>query len=289
MRFTLIEKITIFSERIPNMRTTIIIVLFLLSSIHNTAQETIDAYIPAINFGDKTELKRFIEQELYIPQKYIDEKIDDEIILCFVVTENGEIRELQVSKSINEELDKIALEIFDRILWTPAIYNSRPINTKECLTIKFSYKKYLKCIKKRGYDNPAYSFLPFDSTNTIYKLTQLDKSPQPFFKGNPVEIGDFIKKQIQYPQLAYSNNITGTVKISFIIEQSGRISNVKVCNNLGGGCDAEALRLLKLLSWEPGYKNEMAVRTKLLFTINFNLIEGADINFVPSTTLGGVY
>ena len=271
------------------MRTTINIAVLLLLTIQITAQETVDAYTPAINYGDKPELKRFIEQELYIPQKYIDEKIDADVILCFVVTEQGEIRELQVSKSINEELDKIALEIFDRILWTPAIYNSRPINTKECLDVKFSYKKYLKCVKKRGYNKPAYSFAPVDSTNTIYKLTQLEKAPLPLFNDKPVEIGDFIKKQIQYPELAYANNITGTVKISFVVEQSGRISNIKVCNNLGGGCDAEALRLLKLLSWEPGFKNEMAVRTKLLFTINFNLIEGADINFVPSSTLGGVY
>jgi TonB family protein len=268
----------------------IVKILVLLSiSTTSLAQESIQTYTPALNYGEKPELKRLVEQELFIPEKYLAEKINNEIILCFVVTENSEIRELQVSKSINSEIDKIALELFDKILWNAAIYNGRPINTKECITLKFNYKKYAKFVKKRGYDKPEYIYTPYDSTNTIYKLIQLDDAPQPIFEDKFIEIGDFIKKEIRYPELAYSNSITGKVQISFVIEQSGRVSNIKVCNNLGGGCDAEALRLLKLLSWKPGFKNGEAVRTKLLFTLNFNLIEGADINYVPSNSLGGVY
>lgn len=269
------------------MRTTFLIILFCFFTFNLICQS--GGYSPATNYGSKSELKRFIEQELFIPQKFLEQKINDELILCFVVTENGEIRELKLSKSIDPKIDKIALEIFDRLLWAPAIYNSRAVNTKECITIKFSYKKYPKYVKKRGYDFPEYKYVPMDSTNIIYALQELDSAPKPIFENQMIDIGTFIKNEIQYPELAYSNNITGTVKISFVVEQSGRMSNIKVSNNLGGGCDSEALRLLKLLNWEPGYKDGMAIRTKLTFKINFNLMEGADINYVPAGTLGGVY
>ena len=40
--------------------------------------------------------------------------------------------------------------------------------------------------------------------------------------------------------------------MNFIVETSGRISNLEVVNPLGGGCTEEAIVLLKQVHWSPG-------------------------------------
>ena len=60
-----------------------------------------------------------------------------------------------------------------------------------------------------------------------------------------MSFGKFIAENLKYPELAYTQNIAGDVELSFIVETSGRISNLEVVNPLGGGCTEEAIHLIK--------------------------------------------
>ena len=60
--------------------------------------------------------------------------------------------------------------------------------------------------------------------------------------------------------------------VTFIIEADGSVSNIKVLRDIGGGCGAEAVRVVKLMpKWKPGKQHGKAVRTQFNLPIQFVL------------------
>lgn len=75
----------------------------------------------------------------------------------------------------------------------------------------------------------------------------------------------YLAKNISYPPNAREAGIQGRVGVQFVINEDGSISNVKVVRSIGGGCDEEAMRVIKSMpKWKPGKNNGTAV--KVLFT-----------------------
>ncbi|MEW6470383.1 MAG: TonB family protein [Bacteroidota bacterium] len=83
-----------------------------------------------------------------------------------------------------------------------------------------------------------------------------DKNPE--FPGGLEALMAFLKKNIKYPQRAVEESLTGTVHVSFVVDENGKIKDVKCLNALGLGCDQEAMRVIKMMpDWTPGvYQGE---------------------------------
>jgi TonB family protein len=93
----------------------------------------------------------------------------------------------------------------------------------------------------------------------------------PVFDEKDMTLAKFISQNINYPEIAYRQNISGKVLLSFIIEPQGRISNIQVLRPVGGGCTEEAVRVARLIKWNPGIKDGMAVRTNMQLEFTFRL------------------
>ena len=98
-------------------------------------------------------------------------------------------------------------------------------------------------------------------------------------------IGAFIARNIKYPESAYRQNLSGKVGLRFVVEPSGRNSNIKVLEPVGGGCTQEAVRLLQMIRWMPGIKNSMAVRTFMNIDIEFKLPEDSNMNMFENGSM----
>jgi protein TonB len=82
----------------------------------------------------------------------------------------------------------------------------------------------------------------------------------------------FLSENIKYPQLAKEGGITGKVFITFVVEKDGSIGHVKVAREIGGGCGAEAVRVIKMMpKWSPGRQNGRPVRTSYTVPVSFSL------------------
>jgi len=82
----------------------------------------------------------------------------------------------------------------------------------------------------------------------------------------------FLRNNIKYPRLALQNKIQGKVYISFIVEKNGSLSNIKVLQGIGAGCDEEALRVVNLMpKWKPGKTQGREVRVVITMPVNFVL------------------
>ena len=94
----------------------------------------------------------------------------------------------------------------------------------------------------------------------------------PTFPGGEKAIYEFLSKNLKYPQAARDSNIQGTVHVQFIVEKDGSVTNVKIMNDIGGGCGEEALRVVKMMpNWEFGEKRVRKTRTELTLPIVFEL------------------
>ncbi len=96
---------------------------------------------------------------------------------------------------------------------------------------------------------------------------------QPSFPGGNAELKRFLRNNIVYPQLAREVNISGRVYLQFIVEKDGSITNIKLLKDIGGGCDEEAIRVVKLMpEWNPGKQNGRPVRVMLTLPVKFSLL-----------------
>ncbi len=94
----------------------------------------------------------------------------------------------------------------------------------------------------------------------------------PSFPGGEQKLLEYVAKNVKYPQIARESGIKGRVFISFVVEPDGSVSNVKVLRGIGGGCDEEAMRVVKSMpKWKPGKQRGKAVRVSYMLPVNFQL------------------
>jgi len=94
----------------------------------------------------------------------------------------------------------------------------------------------------------------------------------PTFPGGEAGRVKFLAENITYPPQAAENGIQGTVYVSFIVKKNGRVADVKVLRGIGGGCDEEALRVVKMMpNWIPGKQNGKVVDVLYNMPVQFKL------------------
>ena len=94
----------------------------------------------------------------------------------------------------------------------------------------------------------------------------------PSFPGGEVKLLEYIAKNLNYPQEAIEKGIEGRVFVGFIIDVDGSVTDVKLLRGIGGGCDEEAIRVIKSLpKWRPAKQNGVFSRVSYQIPVNFKL------------------
>ena len=114
-------------------------------------------------------------------------------------------------------------------------------------------------------DNNPVQVLENDS---IYNIVE----QMPRFPGGDQAMFDFIGKNVKYPQEAKEKEIQGRVFVQFVVEKDGSVSNVEVIRGIGGGCNEEAVRVVKAMpKWEPGKQKGEPVRVHFILPFVFKM------------------
>lgn len=80
-----------------------------------------------------------------------------------------------------------------------------------------------------------------------------------------------LQQEVRYPELAARANIQGRVIVQFIINEKGEVENPQVIRGIGGGCDEEALRVIRNAQFTPGMQRGRPVRVQYTMPITFTL------------------
>ena len=106
------------------------------------------------------------------------------------------------------------------------------------------------------------------NNDSIYQ--QVDVMPE--FPGGQNAMIQFMVDNVNYPQKAKDANIQGKVYVSFVVEKDGSVDEVKLMRGIGGGCDEEAVRVVKAMpKWVPGKKDGKYVRVSYMLPFFFKL------------------
>lgn len=237
----------------------------------------------AENYGGKQQFNDFIANEMIYPVKALNDRKQGTVEIKFIVTAQGDVQNKVVSRSVSPEIDAEALRLIDYFLWNPSTYRGQPRDGEVVAEIDFNIRKYRRAVKRRGYETIKYPHQPVDSSMNIYRVSQLDEQPRPVYEDPKMKFANFVMDNLVYPEAALRQEISGTVELFFVVEPWGRISNIKVVQHVGGGCNEEAIRLLRLLKWTPGILREMAVRAEMTISITFNLADYENLRYVPAS------
>ncbi|HZK08862.1 MAG TPA: energy transducer TonB [Bacteroidales bacterium] len=94
----------------------------------------------------------------------------------------------------------------------------------------------------------------------------------PSFPGGDAARMKFLQDNITYPQMARESGIQGIVYATFVVEPNGSVSDVRIMRGIGGGCDEEAIRVIKNMpKWNAGMQRGKPVRVQFTMPIKFTL------------------
>lgn len=81
----------------------------------------------------------------------------------------------------------------------------------------------------------------------------------------------WVARHVKYPKYAKETGIEGIVKVHFVIDKKGRVSEAHVYEGVHPVLDKEAVRVvLKSPKWKPGKKDGMPVKVSYTIPVAFS-------------------
>lgn len=254
-----------------------------------------NSYVPEMIFNENGQLLstteyqgfKIVNYSHYYPNGVLQEQLmvdgnNQRIIKWY---DNGQIAEV-----IQRESSELGKQPTERIISVWSKTGTQQVKEGEGWAIKGQHllsQGFVKEGRKEGRWTAKYA----DSTlytdelyeagllkkGTIYDkgevrtYTAIEQSPQ--FKGGLPALGEFLARNIKYPEQAARNNIFGKVYLTFVVCEDGSLCDYEVLKGIGSGCDQEALRVVKEMSgkWEPGLQYGKKVRVKYNLPVTFTL------------------
>lgn len=108
----------------------------------------------------------------------------------------------------------------------------------------------------------------------VIELVEIVPHPKkkPEFPGGDKALFSYITSSLRYPALAREAKIQGTVIVSFMVEKDGRLSDIRITKDIGGGCGKEAERIVRAMpNWIPAEQDGQRVRTVYTLPVRFSL------------------
>lgn len=101
------------------------------------------------------------------------------------------------------------------------------------------------------------------STDDVYVVT----------KEFPTLIGGLraVQEKLRYPDEAASAGEEGRVFVTFIVTTDGNVANARVTKNVSPALDAEALRVVRQMEFEPGRHEGKKVKVQMSLPVTFRL------------------
>lgn len=101
----------------------------------------------------------------------------------------------------------------------------------------------------------------------------------PQILGGKEALKKHFESNLIYPKEAIEKRIEGIVELNAEINDNGKVIGVEIIKGLEGGCNEEAIRLIKAVQFGAVKNKGRRLKTKKRFKINFQLPPEKRINY----------
>ena len=244
--------------------------------------ENVVTSYPSFSYESQT-VEQFVSNVMIYPKAAGTEK--GVVNINMVVNEDGSLSDVQVGSTSNPVFNDEAVRIVKSMpAWTPAKFKGKPVRLKVSLPIKFqpqetSSSMMIGSFDVKGNDEIGGEMLrakeiiaqPESPTTKDQKVFDVVEQ-MPSYPGGPNALFAYLSTIIHYPEDAEENGAQGRVIVTFVVENDGSISEVKVAKSVFPSLDKEAVRVVSSMPrWNPGKQNGKAVRVKYTVPVTFRL------------------
>lgn len=119
---------------------------------------------------------------------------------------------------------------------------------------------------------PEKTTVAVKDADGIYSRTDV----MPMFPGGEAALQKFVEDNIEYPEAAIQQGAEGDIRVAFVVNEKGKVTNVKAIdnNNTEYGMKEEAIAVMnKMPAWTPGTVKGKHVKTRMQLPISFQIVE----------------
>lgn len=217
-----------------------------------------DVSNPKFNGGDLNKFYEFINQEF----NYSTLTKFGKIVISFTVNELGEVKKIKVLEFPNIEAASEIMRVLNKSpKWEPAKRAGNPFSVVIKMPLMFKQKSNSQLTSK-----PETIKNDLDSVKVSNDSTSIKKE----FSGGLNSFYEYVSKNYKLPDVP---GLRGKVKVSFVINEDGSLSDYKIIHDLGYGTAKELIRVLKSLSkkWSPALKDGKPVKSIFTLPLTINI------------------
>ena len=136
---------------------------------------------------------------------------------------------------------------------------AKKATTGKAIKGKIGYKPYVR---------PTTDKMEADAEG-VYGYAEI----MPSFPGGEAALTKWLEENIEYPQEALDNDISGDVQLRFAVDETGKVYAAKVRNKIGYGLEEEAMRVVNMMpKWNPGRIKGKNVKTYFTLPVSFQIM-----------------
>lgn len=240
-----------------------------LSRIDSIPKKVYERVDRAPNFpGGATGWLSFLKKNQKLPTVVLEGKVHGSVVIRFIVDETGALHKPVVTEKPLGDFETMeeAIRLYNLMpKWIPAILGGEKVSAYGSIEVPFGDGEIDMIVEEA----PTPLFESHNEPSPATNSTEIFQSvgTMPVYAGGSVALLRFIEKNLKYPAIAKTNGIHGIVVVQMIVEKDGSLSNLKIVKGLDGGCNEEALRLVKSMpKWTPG-TNQKGVPTPVSFIL----------------------
>lgn len=197
----------------------------------------------------RAQFRMWVMEQVENPQE-----LEGRMRVSFIVTPQGNVTNVKILESLDSALDaEVERIVWSSPKWKAGQHGGKPVAVAYAMPLNFKPKK----------NEPTRRRVTKDST--LYDVTRVKVAPT-FLGGNKERFGAWIVENLRYPKKQDKTQFPeARIMVSFVIDTSGVVTNVKVLRGSQHEMADEVRRVIQRSpKWTPGMVNGKPVRVVYL-------------------------
>ncbi len=217
-------------------------------------------------------IRRDIATHVRYPKEAKKKKIEGSVLVQFVVDEKGKIGNISIINSTHPIFNEEAIRAVKTLpgKFKPGRNQGKPVKVRYTVPINFAYGT-----------PPTSNFTSNDNNlaDSTYNLTtntwdafdsNIDEMPE--YPGGEHNLQMDIVRNLRYPKDAVKKKLQGKVLVQFVIDEKGKVRNIRIIDSPHPIFNEEAIRAVELLrNFKPGKFQGEPIKVQYTLPINFQL------------------